>query len=171
MSRTSSRIALVATVVVICTGIWYWQAPRRAWNNMVKALAFQDAPALERLVDFASVRAHLKTDLRTAMAASTPGGAMAAAIGGVGIDPVVDIIVTPAGMAQLVNTFGTRDTTAAQHTVVRYRYRGVSHVDVHIRSSVDRDDAAGIFTLERSGARWRLVRIWSDRLATSAESR
>jgi len=87
------------------------------------------------------------------------------------LDPLVDIMVTPDGMAQLVNSFGTRDVATPQETVVDYRYRSPSRVDVHIRSSIDPEEAAGIFTFERSGTAWRLVRIWSDRLANPQESR
>ncbi len=89
-------------------------------------------------------------------------------LGGAVIDPIVDMIVSPSGLEQLVTSFGTRDTDLAQQTVVSFRYRSLSRVDVHVRSSVDPEREAGVFTFERSGTTWRLSRVWSDRL-TSAE--
>lgn len=129
-----------------------------------------DGVVLEQVVNYPSVRSHLKSDLRTAL--ETRNGSVPRAatpvLGAAVIDPIVDMIVSPSGLEQLVTSFGTRDTDLAQRTVVSFRYRSLSRVDVHIRSSVDPEREAGVFTFERSGVTWRLSRVWSDRL-TSAE--
>lgn len=161
---------MLVAIAVVATGAWYWFTPRRAWNQFVEALALSDATALEQLVDYPRVRTNLKADLRGAIDQRGATKGIAPAVGGVMLDPLVDIMVSPDGMAQLVNTFGTRATATDQTTVIAYRYRSPSRVDVHVRSSVDAEDAAGIFTFERSAISWRLVRVWSERLATSAES-
>ncbi len=171
MPRTSSRITWIAITAAVVVCAWFWFSPRRAWDDFVGALALADGPTLNRVVDFSQVRENLKTDLRNAVAQRAPTGLAAPPLGGVILDPLVDILVTPDGMAQLVNSFGTREVATEQKTVVDYRYRSPSQVDVHIRSSIDPEEAAGIFTFERSGTVWRLVRVWSDRLANSPESR
>ncbi len=129
-----------------------------------------DAAAVEDIVDFPSVRTHLKADLRTALesrSGTLPRGTLPT-LGGAILDPIVEMVVSPSGLEQLITSFGTRDTDVAQHTVVSFRYRSLSRVDVHIRASVDSEREAGVFTFERSGVSWRLTRVWSDRL-TSAE--
>lgn len=170
MTRRTSRFPWLVLLVLVIVAAWYWTAPRRTWDRFLRAVAVGDAAALEQVVDFPSVRTHLKSDLRVALDtrnSSLPRGATPV-LGGVVIDPLVDMIVSPGGLEQLVTSFGTRDTDLAQRTVVSFRYRSLSRVDIHIRSSVDPEREAGVFTFERSGATWRLSRVWSDRL-TSAE--
>ncbi|MEO5826271.1 MAG: DUF2939 domain-containing protein [Gemmatimonadales bacterium] len=170
MKRRTSRFPWLVLLALVLVAAWYWVAPRRTWDRFLRAVAVGDGIALEQVVDFSSVRIHLKSDLRRSLETRNGGITRAATpvLGGVVIDPLVDMIVSPSGLEQLITSFGTRNVDVAQQTIVSFRYRSLSRVDVHVRSSVDPEREAGVFTFERSGVTWRLSRVWSDRL-TSAE--
>ena len=167
MTRRLRFIGGLALLLLIALGGWYYQSPSSARDRFLRALALGDEVTLEQSVDFPAVRNNLRDDL---MALASRNVRLAPQLDAATIDPLLDVVVSPAGLEQLVNSFGIRPVEEEQQTVMSYHYRSASRVDVRIRSSVDAESAAGIFTLERSGASWRLVRIWSDRLATSAES-
>ena len=171
MTRRSGRTRYVILIALMLVGAWYWFTPRRAWDRFLQSIAMGDAETLDRVVDFAKVRANLKSDLSAALTERTGRNRIAVGLGGMMIDPMIDMLVQPEGLAELVNSFSVRGTDATQKTVVSYRYHSPSRVDVRIRSSVDPESAAGIFTFERSALSWRLVRVWSERLATSRETR
>lgn len=164
-------------LAVVIGGGWWWVTPRRAWDRFMRALVLADTNTLNDVVDFPALRTNLKDDLRTAIAARANSGRIGvpAALSGMLIDPIVDVAVSPEGLTQLVTAFGTRQPapndigTANDRTIVSYRYRSPLRVDVRVRSSNDDNDASGIFTFERSLTSWRLVRVWGDRLASTAK--
>ena len=129
MARPRGFLGVLALFLLIALGGWYYQSPWAAWDRFLRALTPGDGVTLEQSVDFPAVRTHLRDDL---MALASRNLRLAPQLDATTIDPLLDVVVSPAGLEQPVNS--------------------------------------GIFTLERSGASWRLVRIWSDRLATSAES-
>ena len=173
-SREWPWILLLALAV---GGVWLWVTPRRAWDRFMRALVLADTNTLNDVVDFPTLRTNLKHDLRTAIAARADGGQIGvpAALSGMLIDPIVEIAVSPEGLTQLVTSFGTRQPAsdaageATDRTLVSYQYRSPFRVDVRVRSSDDDDNASGIFTFERSLTSWRLVRVWGDRLASTAK--
>jgi len=168
---------LLATIAA--GAAWFWVSPRRTWDRLLFALVTGDAATLETVVDFPSVRMHLREDLRTAFDARTGRLPLSAgpAIGSAVVDPIVDMVVTPKGLEQLITAFGIRTPSAntvgqiEERTIVTYRYHSPSRVDVRVRSSAEPVSSAGLFTFMRSGVRWRLARVWSDRLASNTEGR
>jgi len=161
------RWLLVAAVLL--TGIWYVTSPRRAWDRFLGAIVMGQEAELQATIDFPTLRDNLRVDLRAAMSQRSD---LSGAIGGVLVDQLVSGIVTPLGLTRLVTAFGTRSPSAADRdsldarTVTSFRYRGPSTVDVRLRAASADPSSAGVFTFTRSGLRWRLTRIWSDRLPT-----
>lgn len=177
MPRRTRKWPWILLLTLVVGGAWLWVTPRRAWDRFMRALVLADTNTLNDVVDFPALRTNLKHDLRTAIAERADGGQLGvpAALSGMLIDPIVDVAVSPAGLTQIVTSFGTRQPAtdavgeARDRTVVSYRYRSPSRVDVRVRSSDDADTASGIFTFERSLVSWRLVRVWGDRLASTAK--
>lgn len=167
------RLRWLLLFLVLATGAWYYRAPRRAWDRFLHALVTGREADLQAAIEFPILRDNLKRDLR-AVVEDRAGDAsgFAAGVAGAMIDPLVNTTITPQGLERLVTGFGTRtpepgeaDSLAAG-TETAFRYRGPSRVDVRVWASGGDSDKAGIFTFRRFGLSWRLVRIWSDRLAT-----
>lgn len=165
MSRSFRWLVLLAVLIM---GAWYVMAPRRSYQRFLQALLTGSEAELVATVDFPLVRDNLKRDLAPALErAAGRGGAV---FGGVLVEQAVNSVLTPTGLAQLVNGFGSLRTRRDEapdpdaRTVTSFRYRSPSRVDVRIRSSADPASGAGILTFSRTGLTWRLTRITSDAL-------
>lgn len=166
------RLRWLLLLLVLATGAWYLWSPRRAWDNFLQAIVVGSEADLQDTIEFPILRDNLKRDLRAALEDRVTGDApLATGLAGAIIDPLVNLTVTPQGLANLVTGFGTRtpepgeaDSLAAG-TVTDFRYRGPSRVDVRVGARGGDPEDAGIFTFRRFGLSWRLVRIWSDQLA------
>lgn len=169
MSRPFRWLLLFAVLII---GAWYVVAPRRAYDRFLRALLTGSEAELVATVDFPRVRDNLKQDLAPAL--ERAAGGVGAALGGVFVEQAVNSVLTPTGLAQLVNGFGSlrtrRNEAPAEdaRTVTSFRYRSPSRVEVRIRSSTDPASGAGILTFSRTALSWRLTRITSDAL-TGAE--
>ncbi len=171
-------LLLVLLLGVVLAGVWYHQAPRRAWDRFNRALILGSESELHRTVDFPILRDNLKRDLRVAF--ESGAGTSNAALGGIAgalIDPMVDATLTPQGMARVLTIFGTRrgdpntESSLLQTGRTSFRYRSPSRVDVLVQPADGEPSSGGIFTLARSGFTWQVVRIWSDRLRQAEEAR
>lgn len=163
-------------LLVVITGVWYWQAPRRSWERLNRALITGREAELQAVIDFPILRDNLRADLRTAIAArgGASGGLLAEA-SGVLLDQMVAASLTPSALSQLISVFGMREARPGegsgmiQASRVKYRYRSPSRVDVEVRPEGGEATAGGILTFERSGLSWRLSRIWSQRLTAPGD--
>lgn len=169
---------LVFAALVALVGLWFYQAPRRAWDRFNRALITGMESELHATVDFPILRDNLKRDLRVAFASRTgTDGAALDGMAGALIDPMVDATLTPQGMARVLTVFGTRrgdpsaESTLLQTGRTIFRYRGPSRVDILIQPADGNEASGGIFTLARSGVTWRVARIWSRQLAESEAGR
>lgn len=166
------RLRWLLVLLVLLTGAWYAWAPRRAWDNFLEAIVDGREHDLQETIEFPILRGNLKRDLRVAVQGRMKGDApLVSGLAGALIDPIVDLTMTPQGLERLVTGFGTRtprpgeaDSLAAG-TETAFRYRGPSRVDVRVNARGGDPEDAGIFTFQRFGLSWRLVRIWSERLA------
>ncbi|MDX2207455.1 MAG: DUF2939 domain-containing protein [Gemmatimonadales bacterium] len=167
----SFRWLLLVTVLVL--GAWYVVAPRRTYERFLQALLTGSEAELVATVDFPRVRDNLKQDIAPAL--ERAAGGVGAALGGVFVEQAVNSVLTPTGLAQLVNGFGSMRARRNEappkdaRTITSFRYRSPSRVEVRITSSADPDANAGILTFSRTAFTWRLTRITSDAL-TGAES-
>lgn len=163
-------------LLVVITGIWYWQAPRRAWDRLNRALITGQEAELQAVVDFPILRDNLKTDLRTALAVRVGGSDnLLADVSGLLLDRMVSASLTPSAIGQMIAAFGMREARPdegsglIQASRVKYRYRSPSRVDVEVRPEGGEATAGGILTFQRSGLSWRLSRIWSERITAPGD--
>lgn len=171
------RLRWLLLLAILAVGVWYWWAPRHAWDAFLGAIVSGDESRLGATIEFPLLRENLRHDLRQAFAerGRANGGEGLGALGGALIDPLVDLTVTPQGLARLVTGFGMRSPRPGEvdsvkaGTETRYRYRGPSRVDVRVRPADAETQSAGIFSFQRFGLSWRLVRVTSDRLADLGE--
>ena len=102
-------IIVVAAVMLIAVGVWYWGSPAYAMSQLRDAAVSGDKEDLEERIDFAAVRESLKSEMSAMMAAelaATPApqgfeamGSMLAR-GMVGF--MVESMVTPEGMEAMI---------------------------------------------------------------------
>jgi hypothetical protein len=170
-----SPLRKLLLLALILAGVWYFWTPRRSWDRFLTAVVMADSPALQDNADFIALRANLKSDLKLALESSDENGSLSGTLTSSLLDPVVNMTLTPRGIAELVTSFGTRSPQAgdldsfASGSVTSFRYRSHSRVDVQIRPAGSSEDASGVFTLRRDGLRWRVSRIWSAKLAAMTE--
>jgi hypothetical protein len=105
MSKRRSVFPLAVLVVLMAVG-WVFLSPYLAVRKIAAAADRGDSAALERMVDFPSLRASVRDNVRTGVSRRIArDGGVAATLGGMVVgalaDPVVDAAVTPAGIAAL----------------------------------------------------------------------
>lgn len=181
-----SRLWLaLAVVAALAAAGWYLASPIFAFRALGAAARDGDAPRLERLVDFPRVRASLKDQLNARLIGSLQGGsvregpfgALGALLGAGIVERVVDVAVTPSGVAAILRTNRPPLTQAEppppepaappaqppqaktdEHRT-RFAYDGLDRFRV-TRTSADRPNGPLAFVLERRGlVGWKLVAI------------
>lgn len=109
--RRGSRLFAWVGVGLLVVGVAYFLSPLLSLRSLATAMRAGDAHELEKRVDFSSVRAGLKDQLKAAMLANmakddrlkdNPFAGLAVAFGPAMVDSVVDASVTPAGIARLI---------------------------------------------------------------------
>jgi hypothetical protein len=164
------RLRWLVMAALLLTGVWYLYTPRRAWDRFMRGIVLAQPKDMDATIDFDALRDNLRQDLRAALQRNGSSDLVLRASGAL-LDQLVAQTVTPRGLTSLVTAFGTRTPQAADRdsldaiTVTTFHYRGPSTVDVRIRPASADAQGAGVFTFTRSGLRWRLTRVWSDRLA------
>lgn len=178
--RKSSYFGPFALLALCAAAVWLYFTPHLAVKRLQAAAEAGDREALAELVDFPSVRASVKEEVRQAMAEKigkeddNPFARFGAALAGMMVDPLVDSFVTPGGIAAAVS--GERPSVgkegreraekAARDVEVTRGYEGVDTFVLHFR---DRDDGRERMALvmRREGlAEWKLSAI---RLADGEE--
>lgn len=106
-----SRLFAWVGLGLVAVGLAHFLSPSFSLRSLAAAMSAGDAHALERQVDFPSVRAGLKDQLKAAMLANmakdsrlndNPFAGLAVALGPAVVDNVVDASVTPAGIVRLI---------------------------------------------------------------------
>lgn len=96
--------AIGLAVLIVAAGAgWYWASPAWTLRQMKAAADADDAAALDAYIDYPALRADLKAEVRGRMAAEADKdrsglGGLGLAIGSAMAGPVIDRLVTPAGM-------------------------------------------------------------------------
>jgi hypothetical protein len=157
----------IAVCVVAATAVWFYWSPRLAAKRLHDAARAGDVEALNQLVDFPLLREQLKADLKTSLLESVSkkddgfGKALAAGLGVLMIDGLVDQIVSPSGIAALVR-YGSADSARTQpepRLSTKMRYRDASTFLLTMRDLDRPANDAITFVFRRSGMSWRLVRL------------
>lgn len=102
---------LALVLIAFCAGFYF--TPHLAVRGLQSAIEARDAERISRYVDFALLRENLKARfgerLRKDLAAKTPSGSgrdLAAAFGAAilssVLDPMIDVLVTPEGLARMM---------------------------------------------------------------------
>ncbi|MES2325763.1 MAG: DUF2939 domain-containing protein [Pseudomonadota bacterium] len=105
MASSKTRVAaFAATALIIAAGaLWYFESPVWTLHQMKAAADANDPDALSSYIDYPALRQDLKTEIRGQMMAEATKdrsafGRLGLAIGTELTAPVIDRLVTPAGM-------------------------------------------------------------------------
>lgn len=102
--RMSKIVAVVALLIVIaCCAIWYVESPAWTLKGIKDAAQSNDAEALNAYIDYPSLRESLKAELMARMMAGSQKnrsvfGVLGMAVGSAMMGPLIDRLVSPAGM-------------------------------------------------------------------------
>ena len=105
MARGKWKIAaLAAALIAIASGaLWYFESPAWTLKGMRDAAQSRDADALNAYIDYPALRESLKAELMARMMAEARKdksgfGALGMALGSAMMGPMIDGLVSPAGM-------------------------------------------------------------------------
>lgn len=108
MNKKSISI-LIGLTITIALGICFYYTPHWSVFNMKKAAENKDADSLSEYVDFPSLKESLKANFSSTMASDAsnnmrdnPFGILGAALAVALINPMIDNLVTPEGLAMLM---------------------------------------------------------------------
>lgn len=108
MTRTKIIVGVLIAIVV-AIGVAAYASPYRAVKQLREAAEAGDRDRLEELVDFAALRDSVKAEVSAAFVApamdkakDSPYAGLGAVLAGAMIGPMVDSMVTPAGVAAMV---------------------------------------------------------------------
>lgn len=176
-------------VVVVALGLlilgivatFSYLSPQRTLQSIKDAIQANDTEALRELVDFDSVRSMLKEDLKASAAnitqaesGSSDFSPLALTLSSVAVDSMVDAIVTPPGLINIISkgqlgqdsipangvTPASKIPSKPKELIVEGRYEGLSRYIFSVRHDDERpEDALGFF-LRRNGIfTWKLTRM------------
>ena len=163
---TLSAVALATIALVITFG-----SPYIALYHIRTAIAEHDAEAISDHVDFPALRENLKGQVMGGMMAamespelkSNPFAGVGQALGAAMIGPMIDTLVSPAGLIALMERAPTAPDAAAGSSEAsekpnyKLSYKGWSKV---ILRRADTDGSEGTLTLRRFGLwDWKLTSI------------
>jgi hypothetical protein len=175
------KIVALLLVVLLALAGWIAAGPFLTVNAIRDAVAAKDAAALSREVDFPAVRASLKAQLNDHMVRKAGPrmqsgllGAFALRVGGIAVDAAVDTMVTPMGLAAVMEGRKVWDTVdegvarpaapPASGTTAEPRERALEKPEYRIESPsrvtatiVDEEGRPLTFVLTRQGLDWRLT--------------
>lgn len=105
MASRKWRIAAVAAAVIVIASstLWYFESPAWTLKGMKDAAQSHDADALNDYIDYPALRESLKAELMARMIAEAQKdksgfGALGMAVGSAMMGPMIDGLVSPAGM-------------------------------------------------------------------------
>lgn len=111
--------AVAGLIVIAASTLWYFESPAWTLKGMKDAAQSHDADALNGYIDYPAVRESLKAELMARMMAEAQKdksgfGALGMAIGSAMMGPMIDALVSPAGMrAALLASRGENAPAAA----------------------------------------------------------
>jgi hypothetical protein len=105
MGRGKWKVATIAAalIVIAASALWYFESPAWTLKGMKDAAQSRDADALNAYIDYSALRESLKAELMARMMTHADKdksgfGALGMAFGSAMIGPMIDGLVSPAGM-------------------------------------------------------------------------
>lgn len=160
---------LVVFLVAIVAGsavAWFIVSPGHAVDELRTAAREGDTQALQDIVVFDSVRTYLKADLRATLDAGAESGglgAFASALGGALTDGVVDMLVSPEGVAALVRGdmpfLQTRERPDVDAVEFEIERNGLNTFRARYEGDEADEEERPALVFRRDGLDWHVVRI------------
>ena len=155
----------IAVAAVLSSLAWLLIAPVLSAQELQRALRDNDTTAIQNVVNFPALRENLRGTLGSSLAGQRgetlePGAAFSAALAGLMMGPIVDALVTPAGLSTLfkggVGTF-TGQTASNNIRVAS----GLQSLNKYAITLTDLDNPASVVTLVLmpTGLQWQLTAI------------
>lgn len=163
-------VAAVGTAIVAVVGLGAYYSPYLAIDNMTKATTNRNADALSQEIDFPSLRTSVKQNIKAQVikqmaSGATPTKGINAEVVDKMVDPMVDKLVTPEGLGDLmqdkvpgakIDLSNLEQNIAASE--VNMGYESLDRFVVHITDKADRNQAVSLI-LKRDGLAWKLSGI------------
>ena len=167
MSR-NKWIGVAAVLIFIGAVSWYFASPYYTLMQMRDAAKANDADALSAYIDYDALREDLKSELMAHMMAEAEKddsgfGAIGVAFGSAMIGPMLDGMVSPAGVRAMLISKQQRETAQgakAPAAPVKVDEKPVierrSFSEFAVKS---KDDAQGAMIFTRRGLGWKLTGV------------
>lgn len=169
MERYNAKhVAMAVILVVVVAAGAFFASPYVTVRKTRRVAERGDAEALARYVDFPAVEASVESAL-TAMLMQEMGAAdqtlseFEAAIVGAFVRPVVDTLVSPAGLSALLNGMAPEFDDAppvvvGDRALLTMRFEGLSRFVVTLSDQVDAPQTISLI-FQRRGLGWRMAAI------------
>lgn len=181
--KTYLAIATISALALLGVAYYSYISPILTLERIKNAAKASDKDRLRDLVDFESVRAGLKEDIKAQLVVSAgetlkdnPFAAFGMALAGMVVDPLVDFIVSPAGITRLMENGrldpvdkGSERAPAGKSpgesspegsVILEQGYDEFSRYRVRIGRAGEEPDRLLTLTLKREGLfGWRLTRV------------
>ncbi|MFC4255037.1 DUF2939 domain-containing protein [Altererythrobacter xixiisoli] len=158
---------IIITVLALCAAAgWVYASPWLAMSGLRDAAMAHDADGLEQRVDFPAVRQSLKGQLQGQISREArqrrddPIAGVGALLAGTLVGSVVDRIVTPDGVANLLATGQLTPQTPGQsepEAEWQVSRQGLTRFTATPKSG--NGDPAPVLHFERQGLSWKLVGV------------
>ena len=160
--KITLAIFAVATLAVVT---WLFVAPIFTAQELQRALRDNDAAAIQNVVNFPALRQNLRGTLGANLAGQggaaklEPGSVFGAALAGLMMGPIVDALVTPAGLSALFKG-GAGAFTGQAAGNIRVA-SGLQSLNKYAITLTDLDNPASVVTLVLmpNGLQWQLTAI------------
>ncbi|MGI6611826.1 MAG: DUF2939 domain-containing protein [Limnochordia bacterium] len=168
MTHRNRLILIAISLAVITAGGAFFASPYIAVRNTKRLAERGDAEALARYVDFPAVQTSVESVL-TAMVLQEMGATdhtlseFEAALVGAFVSPVVDALVSPAGLSAMLNGRAPElddapPVTIMNKALITMRYQGLNHFRVTMSDGADAPQTISM-VFRRKGLAWRMVAI------------
>ena len=179
MNKTAKCVLIIAAIVLLALAGWIAAGPYMAIHGIRQAVESQDIRALERHVDYPKLRANIKAQIEDRIAreigqrfGTQVTGSAASSVAGMLSDSAVDAMVSPAGIALLLQGRALRKRLSGESAAnggpagapppfdplknARTRFESPSRFFATVNSA---DGEPVEFLFERQGMNWRLTDI------------
>lgn len=179
MNKTVKRLLILLVIALLALAAWIAAGPYLAMHGIRESVESRDVTRLERYVDYPTLRKNVKAQIEDRIAREIGQrmgpqavGTMASGVAGMLSDSAVDAMVSPAGIAVLLqghalvqrasgNIDQTQGVTAGPKPFdplkdAKTRFESPSRFVATVRSA---EGKPVDFVFARQGLRWRVVDI------------